>query len=93
MSTEELLKTLRKEYIDTLPAKIKEIETYLAKNDIENLLIVFHKLKGSGKTYGFDQISVLGHDIEEALKAKAKDSLKSVQEAIASLQSIYSSHK
>ncbi len=91
MSTEELLKSLRKEYIETLPTKIKEIQSYVLKNDTESLLVLFHKLKGSGKTYGFDQISVLGHDVEEALKVNKN--LNVVNDAIERLQSIYTTHK
>ncbi len=91
-ATEQLLATLKKEYLDTIPQKIAEIESYLTKKDVESLLNVFHKLKGSGKTYGVDDISVIGQKVEDEIIKNSKIALKLIPDAISTLKEIYENH-
>jgi HPt (histidine-containing phosphotransfer) domain-containing protein len=59
VSFEELLKTLRTEYLASLPEKIKIIEEQIKTGAVKELRDSFHKLKGTGKTYGMPEISDL----------------------------------
>lgn len=64
MSLGELLKTLQKEYLSELPERISVIDQHIKDQDIEALKEDFHKLKGTGKTYGIPEISELGEKME-----------------------------
>lgn len=65
MSFQNMMKELMKEYIESLPEKIATIGAHLQAKDIENLRNDFHKLKGTGKTYGIPEISDLGEVLEK----------------------------
>lgn len=93
MSTEELLKSLRKEYVESIPEKIREIQELINKQDMDSLHNAFHKLKGSGKTYGFAEISELGALTEEAIKKHSKEAIAVVNQSLSKLQSIYNQNK
>ncbi len=76
MSLEALLAELRKEYLSQLPVRIQTIQAHNSRpKELED---DFHKLKGTGKTYGIPEISILAevgeiicrdqkHNIAEAL--------------------------
>jgi HPt (histidine-containing phosphotransfer) domain-containing protein len=62
---EKMMAELRREYINSLPQKIRDIETHLSLRDNTVLRDDFHKLKGTGKTYGIPEISELGEAVEK----------------------------
>lgn len=58
MSMQQLLKNLKAQYISELHFKIREIEEQLEKQGSNEFFYdAFHKLKGSGLTYGCGEIS------------------------------------
>ena len=58
MSMSQLLKNLRAQYISELHMKIREIEELLAQKSSPVVFYdIFHKLKGSGLTYGCAEVS------------------------------------
>lgn len=59
MSMEDVLKELQKEYLSALPQKKEEILRSFSQGDVQNMRNVFHKLKGTGSTYGIPEISEL----------------------------------
>lgn len=59
MSLDKLLAELQIEYLAALPTKIADIETHLRSGEMAKLRDDFHKLKGSGLTYGIPEISEL----------------------------------
>lgn len=59
-----MLKSLQADYLASIPAKIKEIEQFIAAANGDALREAFHKLKGTGKTYGLPEISELGAAVE-----------------------------
>lgn len=67
MSLNDLLKSLQKEYLSELPPRIEGIREHLENKDIPSLVEDFHKLKGTGKTYGIPEISDLGEQMEQLL--------------------------
>lgn len=60
MNIAEMLKELQKEYISELPDKLQVIKASFLRNDIDELRGHFHKLKGTGSTYGIPELSELG---------------------------------
>lgn len=60
MSLDQLLADLKKEYLESLPARLAGIRQHLLDGAIETLEDDFHKLKGTGRTYGIPEISDVG---------------------------------
>lgn len=89
MSMDDLLKELQTEYVEGLPEKISEIESFLFNKNIEGLINSFHKLKGSGKTYGIDEVTVLGEFFETWMREDRKTVMVHVPVSIAILNRIY----
>lgn len=65
MSFEDMMKQLKEEYISSLPEKIFEIEARVNAGSVTELREDFHKLKGTGKTYGLPEISQLAEVVEK----------------------------
>jgi HPt (histidine-containing phosphotransfer) domain-containing protein len=59
-----LLADLKKDYIADLPNKITLITALLKSGDSDLLETEFHKLKGTGQTYGVPEVTRLGEMIE-----------------------------
>jgi len=92
MSLDELLKNLQKEYLAELPARIETMHAHLENKDVTALIEDFHKLKGTGKTYGVAAISDVGARLEKILLEKGAKALDHVPEALAELVHIHSEH-
>ncbi len=65
MNFDEMMAELRTEYLATFPHKFLEIEAHLSAADFSRLRDDFHKLKGTGKTYGIPEISELCAIVEK----------------------------
>jgi len=68
---EDLLKALHVEYVAELPAKITSIEHLVREQKAEDVREAFHKLKGTGKTYGLPEVSELAAIVEATCIADA----------------------
>lgn len=66
MSLQNLLAELQKEYLESLPEKIKSISELIRAKELELVETEFHKLKGTGRTYGVPEISRVGELGERA---------------------------
>lgn len=91
MSMDELLRELQIEYVHSIPEKIKEIREFTTNNDLSGLINAFHKLKGSGKTYGIDEVTLLGQFFEMWLREKGEKVLPFSLKATEILQKIQNS--
>ncbi len=91
MSIDDLLKELQQEYIQGIPEKIQELKEFSQKNDLENLINSFHKLKGSGKTYGLEEVSVFGQFFEIWMREKKEKVFPFIPKAIQILERINAS--
>lgn len=60
MSLQNLLAELQKEYLDSLPEKIVSITQLIRAGELDLVETEFHKLKGTGRTYGVPEISRVG---------------------------------
>ena len=64
MSFDDLLKGLQADYLSSLPEKIKTIDAQVQARQAADVRESFHKLKGTGKTYGFPEVSELAEIVE-----------------------------
>lgn len=69
---EQVLADLKKDYLKALPAKIEKLQTFIKAQQWNSVVEEAHKLKGTGKTYGFPEVSCIAAKIEHL----AEDSTK-----------------
>ena len=86
MTNQAITVVVAKDLEDLIPTfmanRNKELATLsvaLGASDMEQLRQLGHRMKGVGNSYGFEQISILGKQIED--RAKIKD-LSGLQELI-----------
>ena len=90
MSFEDLLKSLQQDYINALPAKIEIIKKQVASKDVSEIRESFHKLKGTGRTYGLPEVSELAALVEAFCLAQSAHALTAAQHALVVLTEIHS---
>jgi HPt (histidine-containing phosphotransfer) domain-containing protein len=61
---QKILDELRAAYLASMPEKRDVIVAAWKVNDIKALRAEYHKLKGTGKTYGLEALSILGAKLE-----------------------------
>lgn len=93
MSMEELLKNLRKDYLESMPDKISNIKKQISDGSTDDLRDCFHKLKGTGKTYGIPEISELAATVEGICHETPDQAGKAARQAVAILLDITSARK
>lgn len=90
MSIEALLLELQKEYVQELPLKIETIRKSMSGSDHAPVREDFHKLKGTGKTYGIPEISELAEVVEMICLKRPEYITQAVPDALALLEDIHS---
>jgi len=90
MDFEKMMEELRAEYLAGMPQKFIDINEHIAKKDINILREDFHKLKGTGKTYGMPEISELGEVVEKICMTKTD---RAIEAASAGLRLLAAIHK
>jgi HPt (histidine-containing phosphotransfer) domain-containing protein len=63
-SIKDVLAELQKNYLASMPEKIQNLEKLWSERKLELLKTDYHKLKGTGRTYGFPEITSLGAAME-----------------------------
>ena len=87
-----LLQELRDEYLKELPQTLETIKS--SSHDLKALACIFHKLKGSGKTYGITAITTIATPLENlCLKGDRTKLQEHLEAAIELLHDICISHK
>lgn len=64
MNIKNLLAELQKDYLNTFQEKIENLKTLYAQGKLEELKTEYHKLKGTGRTYGLPEVTQLGDALE-----------------------------
>jgi len=86
----EILEGLKREYLKNLPEKLKMIEQLWKDGKIDLVETEFHKLKGTGKTYGLPEISELGLVAEDACSLAEPARAQCIQVSLEILRQIHS---
>ncbi len=60
-------------YLDNRHEDVNRISNALTDNAYEEIRSIAHSFKGSGAAYGFDQISLIGEEMENAALNGEKD--------------------
>ena len=92
-SFEELLKSLREEYLASMPEKIDLLKKQIDAGAIPPLQDSFHKLKGTGRTYGMPEVSELAEALERLCIEQPQRALAAAPQATALLQDIFVSRQ
>ena len=98
--SEPIVVTVAKDLEDLVPTFMKnrgkELETLrsaLAGGDFEQLRQIGHRMKGVGNSYGFEKVSQLGKQIEDAAKASDRATIENTlgeyADYLASVQIVY----
>jgi len=78
------------EYLDNRKEDVQTLRYALEKQNFDVIEDLGHKMKGSGKCYGFEKISMLGHRIEMFAKQKnageIEESVKQMQDYLFNLR-------
>lgn len=91
MSFAAMMEQLKQEYIESLPEKIQTIEGHINSQCSDSLKEDFHKLKGTGKTYGLPEISTLAASVESICVNNPERSVEAAVQALPILQDIHQS--
>jgi len=86
---DELLKTLHHDYLSSLPKKIASLREQVQAGNASDLRESFHKLKGTGRTYGMPEVSELAAVVEEICSDFPLKAVSAASQAIEILQDIY----
>jgi PAS domain S-box-containing protein len=83
MSNYRGMKKIIIEFVEGLPGEIAKIQDLLDHNDLNSLRRVAHQLRGTGGGYGFDVITDLAGNVEDAINAA--ETRESIDQRIRSL--------
>lgn len=67
---DETILPLIPEYLQNRKDDVRKIKEALDNKDFNKIEDLGHKMKGSGKCYGFEKISTLGHQLERSAREK-----------------------
>lgn len=70
MKLEDMLLQLKQEYVASLPQRVETLRAQFASGNVVVLKDEFHRLKGSGKTYGLPEVSSVGEVGEKICRDK-----------------------
>jgi len=88
-----MMEELRQDYLKSLPQKLDCIQECLDKKRLQELQREFHKLKGTGKTYGMQELSQIGEAFEFLCEKKKEDAFEWTPEAISLIKEILNCRK
>jgi len=92
VSFEELLKSLRADYLAALPGKIDIILDQIDSTALPELRESFHKLKGTGSTYGLPEVSELAEVLEDICTDRPAAAPQAARRATELLREIHRAH-
>jgi HPt (histidine-containing phosphotransfer) domain-containing protein len=73
-----VIEQLRGAYVRSLSQKIEALRGAVARRNFKEVLVYAHQMKGSGRSYGFPEISDIAASIEEAATEHLASVLKSL---------------
>lgn len=91
MSLDDLLAQMRLEYLEVLPQRIETLKKLADAQNWSQIEVEFHKLKGTGKTYGIGAVSELCAALENLAKKQSNAELPQIWLGINGLEKILAS--
>lgn len=88
MSLDDVLAELRKTYLEALPGRADLIETLFKNRQYAEVETEFHKLKGTGKTYGLPEVTSIGEVAERLCEYGSTSAEESVPAALNALRKV-----
>lgn len=76
------LKEIMPRYLEIRREELEALEKCLIDNDIEKARMLGHKLKGTGASYGFEELTNIGASIEDIAKAGSLKGIKAQAERL-----------
>jgi hypothetical protein len=70
-------------YLENRRQDVQEIGRLLVEGNLREILKLGHSMKGSGGGYGFEGITLIGEEIEEAARRGDKDGVSALKERLA----------
>lgn len=70
------IRDLIPDYLKNRHGNITSIRERLEHGNFNDIQTIGHMMKGSGESYGFDQITLIGKNIERAAKEKSADAVR-----------------
>ncbi|MGM0500114.1 MAG: Hpt domain-containing protein [Bacillota bacterium] len=72
------LEFLIPQFLENREEDIKKLEKLLKKSEFDQIRIIGHSMKGSGGGYGFDYLTEIGSQIEQAAELKNDHKIKNL---------------
>lgn len=89
----QVMAELKAEYLEKFPQKIELLKILTIDNpDWQRLEDEYHKIKGTGLTYGFPEISVVCEKLETMAQHKETRDLETFKKAIPLLEKMHQSY-
>lgn len=89
----DLFAELKGEYLDSFPEKIETIRGFWQSTQRDGLQNEFHKIKGTGTTYGLPEVTEIAEILEEMCERNGDKLGMSLVIALDLLQKICNSYK
>lgn len=88
----QMMEDMRKDYLLSFPHRIASIRSYMSENKWQCVHQEYHKLKGSGKTYGFAEISIICEVLETLSTDPPRADIRLFEDAISLLERLHQSY-
>ena len=63
-------------FLENRRRDVQTIETALQENNLSQIQVIGHRMKGDGGGYGFDVISTIGEALEQAALREDRDAIR-----------------
>jgi HPt (histidine-containing phosphotransfer) domain-containing protein len=70
-------------FLENRRGDVNRLRSALAEGDFDTIRVLGHSMKGSGGGYGFDAITAIGREIEDAARARDSEAIARCVEQLA----------
>jgi HPt (histidine-containing phosphotransfer) domain-containing protein len=63
-------------FLENRQRDVQTLETALQQNNLAQIRVIGHRMKGDGGGYGFDAISIMGAALEQAAAREDRDAIR-----------------
>ena len=88
-----VLQELKQDYLKSFPDKINLLKELTTQQNWDQLAMEYHKLKGTGKTYGFPEVSIVSERMESIAKQQELRKIILFDQAVVLLSRLYEAYR